>query len=76
VSDTINSRHPTPVLAATPIRALLGEHLAASLQRQYRADLCRDSALCRRLDLAGESSDHVRRRIAVTRAALAEMEAR
>jgi hypothetical protein len=74
VSDILSARVVDPTLAATPIAALVCAAIVAQLRRQYRDDLNRDRALCERLDRAGHTADHVRRRIAVTRAALAEME--
>ena len=76
MSDILSARaFSVPHGALVPVLPLLCSTQAATLRRHLIDDLNRDRALCLRLDRAEEPTDHIRRRIAATRASLADMEA-
>ncbi len=73
MSDLINARLPNPTPPPLPASILLSAHQVATLCRQLREDLARDTKLERRLARAGQDTTHVARRIAATRESLLEV---
>jgi hypothetical protein len=75
VSDILSARALSiPPGPPTPIALMLNARQLASLARQLRADIARDRIACDAAAKANQPTDQICRRIAATRASLAELD--